>query len=199
MRYLHHSDLITSFFQMCHPTDQGHLITHKQCTEPCRRFPPRCSRNHPCNKLCKEDCGECLVRVEDTCLPCGHYVFSPTCDSVRDDSSRKKLSEICQEKVTHTFTACGHKCETTCANASSQHPICPELCNVMLECGHPCDNKCVLARMVNTHANKNARGRYFVATFAEESAMVQSPANPATRNVRYHVYIQNVWVNAAIS
>ena len=127
---------------MCHPTDQGHLITHKQCTEPCRRFPPRCPRNHPCNKLCREDCGECLVRIEDTRLPCGHLAFSPTCDSVRDDSSRKKLSQRCQEKVMHTFTVCGHECETACANANSQLPICPKLCDTMLECGHPCQNKC---------------------------------------------------------
>lgn len=127
---------------MCHPTDQGHLITHKQCSETCRRIPPLCPRNHSCNKLCRENCGECLVRVEDTRLPCGHFAFSPTCDSVKDDSSRRKLSQRCKEKVLHTFKICGHTCETACGNANCELPLCPELCNRILECGHLCRNKC---------------------------------------------------------
>mmetsp|Transcript_28631 Transcript_28631/g.48675 ORF Transcript_28631/g.48675 Transcript_28631/m.48675 type:complete len:224 (+) Transcript_28631:724-1395(+) len=56
-----------------------------------------------------------------------------------------------------------------------------------------------LARKATTHANRNARGRCFVAIFVEESAMEVIPAHPAIRNVRYHVCIQNVLVNAAIS
>ncbi len=127
---------------MCHPTDQGHLITHMQCAQPCKRIPPSCPRNHPCTKLCREECGKCVARVEDTLLPCGHIVVSPTCDSVKDDSSKKKLSKKCQENVMHTFTACGHVCETDCSNANAERPNCPELCNKTLECGHPCQKKC---------------------------------------------------------
>lgn len=124
---------------MCHPADKHHLITHRQCTQPCRRIPTNCPRNHPCTKLCKETCGECLEIVENTLLPCGHLAINPTCDSVRDDEKKQELARRCEQLVSFTFDPCGHSCETTCGNAKSDTPLCPATCGEKLEsCGHPC-------------------------------------------------------------
>jgi len=136
-----HVTFFIKIMQMCHPTDQRHLITHRKCTQPCRRIPPNCPRNHSCKRLCNEECGECLEIVEDMVLPCGHMVLGPSCDSVRDDDSLKKLAMKCKHRVFHTFYPCEHHCETTCGNASSEHPRCPGVCGKTIDCGHPCQNR----------------------------------------------------------
>jgi len=128
---------------MCHPTDRSHIVTHKQCTQPCRRIPLKCPHNHPCKRRCNEECGPCLhVLDEEVILPCGHTVTSPTCDSVCDATSRKKLAKKCREEVTFAFLPCNHRCTTTCANMNSEHPVCPSICGETLACGHKCQLRC---------------------------------------------------------
>lgn len=129
------------YFQMCHPTDRGHIVIHKQCTQPCRRIPPKCPRNHRCPKLCNEKCGACVQTVEPTMLPCGHVAKTPSCDSVRDGEALEALSKKCSEKVSFTFPSCNHLCDTTCGNAHSKNPVCPSACGHEMECGHFCQRR----------------------------------------------------------
>ncbi len=125
----------------CHPTDKSHVLAHKQCCEPCRRFPPECKRNHACQKLCKDDCGPCTTIMEPIKLPCGHVKQNPQCHDVRNEDAIMKLSRKCTESVIHTFRLCGHSAETPCRNALSQDPECPLKCGKILDCGHACVNR----------------------------------------------------------
>lgn len=125
----------------CHPTDINHVITHAKCIKPCKRVPKECQHNHPCKKLCNEDCGACLTEVEDVVLLCGHVAFAPTCHSVRNGDAIRELSAECREIVQFTFPGCGHSCQTTCCNSRLARPICDESCGEVLDCGHFCQNK----------------------------------------------------------
>lgn len=125
----------------CHPTDINHVLTHKQCVKPCRRIPNECHQNHPCTKLCNEDCGQCVAEMEDTVLLCGHVAAAPTCHSVRNNEAIVELTAKCREIVQYVFPGCGHLCNTTCCNSRLARPICEALCGVTLDCGHPCRNQ----------------------------------------------------------
>lgn len=206
---------------MCHPTDRSHIVTHKQCTQPCRKIPLKCPHNHPCKRRCNEECGPCLhVLDEEVILPCGHTVPSPTCDSVCDATSRKKLAKKCREEVTFTFLPCNHRCTTTCANVNSEHPACPSICGETLGCGHNCQLRLVCSFRTILHtvfqsphrlihaiahftdvrhaklwgilASKNVKGRYFAVMSAEGLVMVMTSAPHATINAKLHVSIRNV-------
>lgn len=133
--------LNTFISQACHPTDKTHVLAHKQCCEPCRRIPPDCDRNHACTKLCKDDCGACVVTVEPIELKCGHIVEKPRCHDVRNTDAIYKLSQKCTVPVNHVFNSCGHSTKTTCKNALSQNPKCPLKCGRNLDCGHACVNR----------------------------------------------------------
>jgi len=129
--------------QCCHPIDRQHQAAQKRCCEPCRKFPPECTLQHPCLKLCKDECGPCTaIVVGPTELPCGHLVHNSRCHDVRNPSAIKILSTKCNEKVSFTFEGCGHVEETECFNTRSEFPICPALCNHPLKCGHLCSNRC---------------------------------------------------------
>ncbi|CAG8791248.1 14956_t:CDS:2, partial [Gigaspora rosea] len=52
----------------CHPDDMQHIGV--RCQKPCMRLHPDCQ--HPCNKICGEDCGDCLWPIGNITLPCGH-------------------------------------------------------------------------------------------------------------------------------
>jgi len=127
----------------CHPVDRTHELAQRECCEPCRRFPPECNRDHPCPKLCKDECGPCLVDVRPVQLICGHWADFARCHDVRNDEALKELSGRCRTSVLHEFQNCGHNVETTCGNSRSTVPICPATCSEIAPCGHPCANKCV--------------------------------------------------------
>jgi hypothetical protein len=128
----------------CHPTDINHVLTSKQCVQPCRRIPLECPYNHPCQKLCNENCGPCTTKVDDVKLLCGHLAVSPTCDSVRNNDAVIQLSSKCKEVVEFTFSGCNHTCMTTCGNSRSEHPVCNAKCQCVLDCGHACENRQVI-------------------------------------------------------
>ena len=144
--------------KMCHPIDQGHLVAEKECCQPCRRFPPECTLHHVCPKLCKQECGPCGALVGPNTLRCGHVVAHARCHDVRSAEAINNLSRSCKVPIPHTFSPCGHSCETTCSNARSDAPRCPLLCNTPLPCGHPCKKMYVLfifAGVVHCIANSS--------------------------------------------
>ena len=135
--------------QACHPTDRSHLIAHKQCLEPCRRIPPECHLNHPCQKRCNQECGRCETVVDPVILTCGHNLEKPYCFEVRDQKAIERRSKECREKVEHTFSTCGHVATTTCRNSQSNTPKCPALCEKKMECDHLCQKRYVIQNHVH--------------------------------------------------
>jgi len=125
----------------CHPADPHHQAAQKKCCEPCKRFPPECSLNHPCPKFCKDECGPCEALVGPTTLLCGHILKTSRCHDVRNAKALQVLTKKCKEKVLFQFLPCGHKNDTECSNAHSETPICPAICSHSLKCGHQCSNR----------------------------------------------------------
>ncbi|CAG8855709.1 19761_t:CDS:2, partial [Gigaspora margarita] len=69
----------------------------------CVRLHPDCQ--HPClNKMCGEECGECLFSVENITLSCGHEYKNTKC---RDKKNIDKL--LCHEEVQRELPKCGHE------------------------------------------------------------------------------------------
>lgn len=125
----------------CHPVDRNHQAAQKKCCEPCKRFPPECSLNHPCQKFCKDECGPCETLVGPTTLLCGHTLQTSRCHDVRNAKALQELTETCAEKVLFQFSPCGHVKITDCSNAHSDNPKCPEICSHSLKCGHECSKR----------------------------------------------------------
>lgn len=129
---------------MCHSYDKDHKILTLSCSEPCKRIPPQCMKGHACTKLCKDKCGRCKVDVGPfQLLECNHWMESVYCHEIRDEAAILALSQQCKQRVTHTFSQCGHEAITACSNAKSKIPICPARCNATVDpCGHLCAIKC---------------------------------------------------------
>lgn len=124
---------------MCHPVDQKHIVAQKNCHEPCKRFPPEYTSEHPCLKLCKDKCGPCTFLVGPVNLSCGHTMDKAYCHDVRSDDAVKQLASRCKAIVDFRFDPCGHEVQTTCSNATSASPNCPATCGTVMEqCGHTC-------------------------------------------------------------
>jgi hypothetical protein len=126
----------------CHPIDRDHLEAQKMCVEPCRRFPPECQRDHPCPKICRENCGSCGVSIGSINLLCGHSRLSQ-CYEVGSEEALIALASLCAEPVDHTFIKCNHRVSTTCSNARNLEPKCPAFCGEACACGHLCRKMCV--------------------------------------------------------
>ena len=58
--------LLIKVFQ-CHTDQDNHR--RMKCNNPCDRL---CYRNHPCELLCSDPCGDCTFSVYGVKLPCGH-------------------------------------------------------------------------------------------------------------------------------
>lgn len=50
-----------------------------------------CENNHPCEKQCAENCGECMVPMVKT-LPCGHQATLPC---LVDSEKFKCVEKVC--------------------------------------------------------------------------------------------------------
>jgi AAA domain len=124
--------------KMCHPVDRLHIEAQRMCVAPCRRFPLGCKLNHPCQKMCKEECGSCETRVGPVDLLCGHSSHQARCFEVGSEDALKLFSSRCREEVVHTFAGCMHSDRTTCSNARSSAPQCPSFCGKAAKCGHSC-------------------------------------------------------------
>ncbi|CAG8682106.1 24657_t:CDS:10, partial [Gigaspora margarita] len=85
----------------CHSDDPQHVGVF--CRKDCVRLHPDCQ--HPClNKMCGEECGECLFSVENITLSCGHEYKNTKC---RDKKNIDKL--LCHEVVQRILPKCGHE------------------------------------------------------------------------------------------
>jgi hypothetical protein len=52
----------------CHSESMHRIFT---CPKPCERLHSPC--NHSCQKItCGEDCGNCMIKLDNILLPCGH-------------------------------------------------------------------------------------------------------------------------------
>jgi hypothetical protein len=106
------------------------------CGKPCPRI--RSSCDHKCPKLCGEDCGPCMTKIQDVELPCGHIKKAVFCHQMPNLKVIK-----CDVKVEKTVSKCGHKIQVGCfKDVTSPIFRCPEPCTEMLSCGHNCSGSC---------------------------------------------------------
>lgn len=87
----------------CHPCDREHRRVH--CCQPCAR--PPCERGHPCPKMCWEECGPCLKKVEKVLPRCGHRQRLPC----HVPAEHWRCQEPCPRPL-----ACGHPCPRRCGD-----------------------------------------------------------------------------------
>ena len=107
------------------------------CPQPCQRLQSPC--NHDCQKAtCGEDCGVCLVLLNNVLLPCSHSKDSVPCHQSQDTS---KIT--CNSLVRKRVSDCGHVIQTQCwKDVASKTFRCPEPCGANLPCGHRCPGTC---------------------------------------------------------
>ncbi|RIA89999.1 hypothetical protein C1645_805971 [Glomus cerebriforme] len=113
----------------CHSDNPKHVGV--ACYKPCLKLHPGC--NHPCPKLCSQDCGNCEFSVGDIILPgCGHVFQDAKC---WQDQTKEKLR--CNFPIDITLP-CGHvfqdaKCwqDQTKEKLRCNFPI-----DITLPCGH---------------------------------------------------------------
>ncbi|KAF2018601.1 NFX1-type zinc finger-containing protein 1, partial [Aaosphaeria arxii CBS 175.79] len=107
------------------------------CPKPCERLLPRCG--HPCQKqTCGEDCGRCLIQIDDVKLPCGHCKDRVECYRTEDVGLIR-----CTVNVRKVVPGCKHKITVPCfRDVTSELYQCPTPCSKLLSCGHPCSGTC---------------------------------------------------------
>ncbi len=107
------------------------------CPQPCQRLHQLCG--HLCQKkTCGEDCGKCLIKLNDVRLPCGHLKCDVYCHQTR------ALGTIrCNTQVQKTIPGCGHTIEVSCSvDVTAGFYRCPAACGEVLPCGHTCSGTC---------------------------------------------------------
>ena len=142
----------------CHGYDQLH--EKYLCGKPCTKS---CHRDHPCQKKCFEDCGDCLVKVPKVVPHCGHEDMIPCylppedaicslpCEEILEDCEHqcRGICGQCKERSKHALCTkrvqylwpCGHMETVKCHQKPPEHP-CPHPCEATLDCGHKCKGTC---------------------------------------------------------
>ncbi|KAJ5578691.1 uncharacterized protein N7459_007655 [Penicillium hispanicum] len=106
------------------------------CGKPCPRIRSTCE--HKCPKLCGDDCGPCLAKIQDVELPCGHIQKAIFCYQMQNLKVIK-----CDVQVEKTVARCGHTIQVSCfKDVTSPIFRCPEPCTEILSCGHDCGDRC---------------------------------------------------------
>ena len=136
----------------CHPVEERHAVY--TCHEMCSKS---CFRNHPCQKKCYEDCGDCPTIVKKELSGCGHVVSMPCgkdeylyhckepcslplpCGHICQNDCGSSHTQNCKEEISKTFL-CGHTADVECG--SSEAAKCKHLCSTILNCGHACSGTC---------------------------------------------------------
>jgi hypothetical protein len=108
-----------------------------RCEQPCQRQHKPC--DHPCQKpTCGEDCGMCMILLDDVRIPCGHFKDKVPCHLTQNISALR-----CSVVVTKTVPGCGHKIHVECSqDVNNESYKCPDPCGTPLTCGHPCPGSC---------------------------------------------------------
>ena len=119
----------------CHSESMHQVFS---CPQPCERLHTPCL--HICQKqTCGEDCGPCLVSIDDVqLLRCGHTKDNVPCYLTQD------LGKIrCMVPIQKHVSKCNHTVEVPChKDVTSALFKCPATCNTTLACGHPCAGTC---------------------------------------------------------
>ena len=127
----------------CHSETMHRIFS---CPQPCERLHTPC--HHNCQKqTCGEDCGPCLVSIDDVQLLCGHTNDNVPCYLTRD------LNKIrCSVPVQKVVPKCTHAVEVSCSrDVTSALFTCPTACNATLACGHPCPGTCSSCRQIDNN------------------------------------------------
>ncbi|TGO45849.1 hypothetical protein BCON_0361g00090 [Botryotinia convoluta] len=118
----------------CH-SDSMHDVF--KCPQPCQRLHTPC--NHSCQKqTCGEDCGLCMVKLDNIILPCNHLKDNVPCYQAQDPGSIK-----CNVRVQKQVPGCNHTVEAPCfQDVTNPSFRCPAACGITLACGHRCPGSC---------------------------------------------------------
>lgn len=139
--------------QICHPTDPQHL--EYSCRKKC---PKKCVRDHPCRRLCYQDCGKCMVTIAKVVPKCGHIMSMPChqdpetfqctkpctknlpCGHACPNKCGEACTKRCLEQVTKKWFPCGHSNKTPCYIDPATEK-CPNPCGTVLKCEHICTGR----------------------------------------------------------
>jgi hypothetical protein len=119
---------------MCHSESMHQVFA---CQQPCQRLHQPC--NHSCQKsTCGEDCGNCLIKLNNVSLSCGHSKDDVYCYLTQD------VGKIyCDTLVSKNVPRCGHTVVVPCSQeVASEFFECPTACKTILDCGHVCLGTC---------------------------------------------------------
>ncbi|CAG8485482.1 12101_t:CDS:10 [Funneliformis mosseae] len=131
---------------MCHTDDPQHLGT--KCLKPCPRSHPIC--NHPCPKICYENCGQCEFPIGPIILPgCGHVFKDATCWQNQNKDVIK-----CLIQVQRRLISCEHSKIIDCY-LPVENVKCEKICGVVLECKHRCSNQCFQCQSFSKPRDEN--------------------------------------------
>ena len=128
----------------CHSTAMHNVF---RCERPCQRRHEPC--NHPCQKAtCGEDCGKCMIKINNVQLPCGHVKNDVCCYVTLDLASIR-----CDVKVQKQVPGCQHDINVKCSqDVKKDNFRCPAPCTANLSCGHRCPGTCSSCTVKNKDA-----------------------------------------------
>lgn len=114
----------------CHSDSQHDGV---KCMKPCTKMK---DCGHSCSLKCFEKCGECVQKIPNAHLPCGHNMDI-------ECRYRGKLALVkCEEDVVKKFSGCGHDIHVKCHEEISKK-TCSQPCDELLpKCGHTCRKPC---------------------------------------------------------
>ncbi|CAG8719623.1 4995_t:CDS:10, partial [Gigaspora margarita] len=131
----------------CHSYDMQHIGV--RCQKDCTRLHPDCQ--HPCNKICGEDCGDCSWPIGNITLPCGHEYKNAKCHYIKNINK-----VLCQEKLLRKLPNCEHEHLIKC-HMSIYYFKCTERCSKLLPCEHPCMSACSECQDLSKGIDQNPR------------------------------------------
>ena len=126
------------------------------CRAPCKK---KCNDGHPCEKLCHEYCGKCLIKVTKIMPKCGHeqtmLCFQDpsgwNCKAMCERKCRREhpcekrcfedCNRLCAVEVVKTLPRCGHKHAMACSMHRTNWK-CQEDCERICKNGHKCGKRC---------------------------------------------------------
>lgn len=113
----------------CHSNTRHDAV---KCMKPCTRM-KKCG--HSCPQRCHERCGECIEKITNVPLSCGHT----TKIECRD---RDRIASVkCAQVVVKRLPGCGHDTRVKCHEDMSKKR-CFHPCQQLLDCGHTCQRPC---------------------------------------------------------